>query len=153
MWAAPKDVAFSQSAASVAAYDFVEVSLRVSALGAANPFMDAAVTGGFGMAGSTERVKVDGFCDSTDGSLFKIRFMPSKPGDYAYAVKYADKGFEKSYEGTFQATAGGRRGPIRVDPDHQRGVTDVAEPRALDVPAGIAPARAGHRYSVAVALQ
>ena len=71
------------------------------------------------MAGGSERVKVDGFCDSADGTLFRIRFMPSKPGDYAYSVKYADKGFEKSYEGTFHATAGGRRGPIRVDPEHR----------------------------------
>ena len=113
------EVAFSQSAPSVAAYDFVEVSLRVSTPVAGNPFTEAAVTGWFGPAGGGERVKVDGFCDSADGTLFRIRFMPSKPGDYAYAVKYAEKGFEKSYEGTFRATAGGRRGPIRVDPDHR----------------------------------
>jgi hypothetical protein len=118
-WAAPREVAFSQSAASVAAYDFVEVSLHVSAPVAGNPFTEAEVTGWFGMAGTMERVKVDGFCDSADGTVFRIRFMPSKPGDYTYTVKYADKGFEKSYDGTFHATAGGRRGPIRVDPEHR----------------------------------
>lgn len=117
--AAPKDVEFSASAASVAAYDFIELSLRVSAPVAGNPFTEAVVTGSFGPQGSSERVQVDGFCDSADGSLFKIRFTPSKPGEYAYSVKYAEKGFEKSYSGTFQATAGGRRGPIRVDPDHR----------------------------------
>ncbi len=119
MCAAPAEVSFSQSAASVAAYDFVEVTLQVSAPSAGNPFTDAAVTGSFGMAGAGERVKVDGFCDSSGGTLFRIRFMPSKPGAYAYTVKYAEKGFEKSFDGTFQATAGGRRGPIRVDPDHR----------------------------------
>ena len=113
------DVAFSQSATSVAAYDFVEVSLEISAPVAANPFTEVVVTGWFGLKGTTERLNVNGFCDSADGTLFKIRFMPSKPGNYAYTVKYAEKGFEKSYEGTFQATAGGRRGPIRVDPDHR----------------------------------
>jgi len=117
-WAAPREVAFSQSAASVAAYDFVEVSLQVSAPLAGNPFTDAAVTGTFGSSGGGERVKVDGFCDSADGAFFRVRFMPSKPGDYAYTVKYAEKGFEKSYEGTFHATDGGRRGPIRVDAGH-----------------------------------
>jgi hypothetical protein len=117
--AAQGDVAFSQSAATVAAYDFVEVTLQVGAPPAGNPFTEASVTGSFGMEGSAERVKVDGFCDSADGTLFRIRFMPSKPGDYAYAVQYADKGIQKSYEGTFHATAGGRRGPIRVDPDHR----------------------------------
>ena len=118
-WADPREVAFSQPAASVAAYDFVEVSLQVSSPVAGNPFADAAVTGWFGMAGAIERVKVDGFCDSSDGTLFRIRFMPSKPGDYAYSVKYAEKGFEKNYDGTFHATNGGRRGPIRVDPEYR----------------------------------
>jgi Protein of unknown function (DUF4038)/Domain of unknown function (DUF5060)/Putative collagen-binding domain of a collagenase len=119
MWAAPEEIEFTQSAVSVAAYDFVEVSLQVSAPAASNPFTEAVVTGWFGTAGTLERVKVDGFCDSSDGSLFRIRFMPSKPGDYAYTVKYADKSFEKIYEGTFHATAGGRRGPIRVDTDRR----------------------------------
>ena len=117
-WAAPREIAFSQSSSSVTVYDFVEIDLRVSGPASGNPFTEAVVTGAFGVAGASERVKVDGFCDSADGSLFRIRFMPSKPGDYAYAVKYADKGFEKSYEGTFHATAGERRGPIRVDPEH-----------------------------------
>ena len=118
-WAGPREVTFAQSATSVAAYDFVEVSLRVSERAAGNPFTETVVTGWFGMAGTSEPVKVDGFCDSSNGTLYKIRFMPSKPGDYAYTVKYADKDLEKSYDGTFRATAGGRRGPIRVDPEHR----------------------------------
>jgi len=117
-WAAG-EVTFSQSAQSVPAYEFVEVSLRISVPAAGNPFTEAAVTGSFGLAGGSERVKVDGFCDSADGTLFRIRFMPSKAGDYAYTVTYAEKGFERSYQGTFRATAEGRRGPIRVDPDHR----------------------------------
>jgi Protein of unknown function (DUF4038)/Domain of unknown function (DUF5060) len=117
-WAAAREVAFSQSAASVAVYDFVEVSLQVSTPVAGNPFIDAAVTSSFGRTDSSDRITVDGFCDSSDGTLFRIRFMPVKPGDYAYSVKYAENGFEKSYQGRFHATAGGRRGPIRVDPDH-----------------------------------
>ena len=116
LWAAPREVTFTQSAPSAAAYDFVEVTLRVNAPDVANPFTDATVTGWFGAAGGSARMNVDGFCDSADGTLFKIRFMPSKPGDYSYRVNYAEKGFEKSYEGTFRATDGGRRGPIRVDP-------------------------------------
>ena len=118
VWAAPADVSFSQSAASVPAYELVEVAVRVGTPVAGNPFTDATVTGWFGPSGSGTRTKVDGFCDSSDGSLFKVRFMPSKPGDYSYKVTYTQKDFEKSYEGTFHAAAGGRRGPIRVDPDH-----------------------------------
>ncbi len=117
-WAAG-EVAFSQSSASVAVYDFVEVSLRVSPPAAGNPFTEAGVTGSFGLAGGGPRVNVDGFCDSPDGTLFRIRFMPSKPGDYSYAVKYAANGREENYRGTFHAAGAGRRGPIRVDPDHR----------------------------------
>lgn len=94
------------------------MTLRLGASTAGNPFTAASLTGWFGIAGSNERVNVDGFCDSADGTVFRIRCMPSEPGDYVYAVKSAQKGFEKSFEGKFQATAGGRLGPIRVDPDH-----------------------------------
>jgi hypothetical protein len=116
--AATKEVAFSQSANSVAVYDYVEMSLRPNPPIAGNPFTDATVTGSFDPADGSESVKVDGFCDSADGALFRVRFMPSRPGDYAYTVKYAEKGFEKSYQGTFHAAAGARRGPIRVDPNY-----------------------------------
>ena len=118
-FAATKEVVFSQSANSVAAYDYVELTLRVNPPLPGNPFTDGSVTGSFGPAGESEPVKVDGFCDSPDGSLFRVRFMPAKPGDFAYTVKYSEKGFDKSYQGTFHATAAGGRGPIRVDPDHR----------------------------------
>ncbi|MGE5645840.1 MAG: DUF4038 domain-containing protein [Acidobacteriota bacterium] len=116
--AAPRDLSFAQSAPAVEAYDFVEVTVNVSAPDAANPFTDAVLTGTFGKAGAGERRHVDGFCDSADGSVFRIRFMPSSPGDYTYSITYRQGAFEKSYEGTFRATAGGRRGPIRVDPQY-----------------------------------
>ena len=79
MLGAPKEVAFSQSAASVEAYDVVEVTVNVAAPDARNPFTDAALRGSFSKAGGGERINVDGFCDSADGGLFRIRFMPSSP--------------------------------------------------------------------------
>ena len=79
-FAATKEIGFTQSTNSVAVYDYVEVSLQVSPPPDGNPFTDATVTGFFGLADGSEPVKVDGFCDSADGTLFKIRFMPSKPG-------------------------------------------------------------------------
>ena len=118
-WASPAAVTFSQSSASVEAYDFVEISVHVDSPGVQNPFTEASVNGSFGKAGSSERLAVDGFCDSSDGSTFRIRFMPSSAGDYSYSVVYAAHGEQKSHDGTFQATNGHRRGPIRVDPDHR----------------------------------
>ena len=80
---APRKVAFSQSADSVEAYDFVEVSVKVEGPDAANPFTDVKVSGSFEKSGGSS-TKVEGFCDSVDGSMFRIRFMPSSPGEYSY---------------------------------------------------------------------
>lgn len=86
----------------MAAYDFVEMSQGVSGPLARNPFTDLAVTGWFALAGASS-VKLDGFCDSSDGTLFRIRLIPPKP-DNAYTLKYAQQGVERSHEETFHAT-------------------------------------------------
>src|SRR5258708_35942486 len=74
---ASKTVSFSQSAQRIDAYDYVEVTVSVSGAHAQNPFTGATLHGTFGKAGTAGRLSVDGFCDSADGSIFRIRFMPS----------------------------------------------------------------------------
>jgi hypothetical protein len=111
---APKDVSFSQSAQTVEAYDFVEVALRVEQPDASSPFTDVAIEGQFGKPGG-EQVSVEGFCDSADGALYRIRFMPSRQGEYAYAVTYRQGDFRKTHTGVFRAVNGNRRGILRVD--------------------------------------
>jgi uncharacterized protein DUF4038/uncharacterized protein DUF5060/collagenase-like protein with putative collagen-binding domain len=113
-WAAPRDVTFAQSAESVEAYDFVEVTINVASPDAANPFTDVRVTGKFGKAGGPE-LAVEGFADALDGSLFRIRFMPESPGNYAYSVNYRQGYFIRTHSGSFRATDGHRRGILRVD--------------------------------------
>ena len=118
LWSAPRDVTSSQSASSVEAYDFVEVTLNVSGPDAKNPFTDVSVEGQFGKVGESAQMSVDGFCDSPDGSVFRIRFMPSNPGDYTYSVTYRQGGFTKSLSGTFKVVNRNRRGLVRVDPQY-----------------------------------
>src|ERR1051326_4938041 len=115
---APGDVSFSRAAQSVDAYDFVEITVTVASPDARNPFTDATLLGSFRKSGATQRTDVEGFCDSPDGSAFRIRFMPSAPGEYSYSITYRQGAFEKSHTGTFHATDGHRRGPIRVDPKY-----------------------------------
>src|SRR5262245_49632161 len=81
-------ISFSQPVDTVEAYDFVEVTVRVEKPDASNPFLDAALTGSFAKADGTDRKTVEGFCDSADGSVFRIRFMPASAGDYSYSVTY-----------------------------------------------------------------
>ena len=88
--AAPGSVTFAQSARSIEAFDFLEVMVKVNSPDAHNPFTNATLEGDFGKNGDQARVKVSGFCDSTDGSVFRIRFMPNSPENYAYSVTYRD---------------------------------------------------------------
>jgi len=116
--ASPANVTFSQSTASVEAYDFVEITIQVAAPDAKNPFTDAAVEAQFGKTGESKRLSVDGFCDSADGSVFRVRFMPWAPGEYSYSITYRQGAFSKSNSGSFRATDGHRRGLVRVDPKY-----------------------------------
>jgi len=115
--AVPANVRFVASAENVDCYDFVEVAIEVNNPDRANPFLDASVQGSFGMRGA-EQTSVDGFCDSTDGRLFRIRFMPAKPGDYDYLVTYRPGTGQTEHKGKFTARKGNRPGLLRVDQEH-----------------------------------
>jgi hypothetical protein len=114
LWAAPAGVTFDQSALEVVCYNFVEVTLRVDKPDVSNPFTDGSVEGQFMLSGA-QAVSVDGFCDSADGSLFCIRFMPTKAGDYGYSVTYRQGTYEVAHKGKFTARKGNRPGLLRVD--------------------------------------
>jgi Protein of unknown function (DUF4038)/Domain of unknown function (DUF5060) len=114
----PAFVSFSQSAPTIQAYDFLEISANVSFPHASNPFTDAEFNGWFESADHSKRWQVEGFCDSADGSVFRIRFMPPAPGDYSYTVNYHQGRSTKSSTGNFHASDAHRRGPIRLDPQH-----------------------------------
>jgi hypothetical protein len=116
--AAPKAISFQQSVQTVDAYDFVEVNVQVERPDAANPFTDVVVKGSFGKRGG-DRLSVDGFCDSPDGSTFRVRFMPATAGEYTYSITYRQGEFERVHNGTFRAANGGRRGLLRIDPKYR----------------------------------
>ncbi len=99
-------------------YDFIEVTLRVDQPDARNPFTDVSVEGRFGKRGAAQ-LSVDGFCDSTDGRVFRVRFLPSSAGDYTYSVTYQQGDFRKTHSGAFRAVDGKRRGLLRVDPQYR----------------------------------
>ncbi len=113
-----KEVTLSQNVSDVQTYDFVEVTLRVSRPDVSNPFAEVELTGRFGKKGGPEK-HVSGFCDSEDGSVFRIRFMPTEPGDYFFVATYRErKGFKKDFKGRFRARKSRNKGIVRVDPGH-----------------------------------
>lgn len=111
-------ISFSQPVDTVQIYDFLEVTVHVETPGANNPFVDASLRGSFAKADGTGQRGVDGFCDSADGSTFRIRFMPSSPGDYSYSAVYREGDSEVKHSGSFRAAPGKRSGPVRVDPKY-----------------------------------
>jgi len=114
---APANVTFSQSADTVDVYDFVEVTISVERPDAANPFTDVIVEGQFAPEGG-EPVHVDGFCDAQDGSVFRIRFMPTRPGPHGYSATCRQGDYEATHSGSFSARDVGRSGLVRVDPEY-----------------------------------
>jgi hypothetical protein len=117
VYASPAGGQISLSADSVDVYDILEVTLQVESPDAANPFVDVSVTGVFGSR-DVEPVRVDGFCDAQDGSVFRIRFMPTRPGRYEGSIRFQQDDFSMERQVEFTARPGGRRGPVRVDPKH-----------------------------------
>ena len=115
--ASPASVNFVPSSPTVDCYGVFEITVDVDRPDVANPFTEASVEGYMEPTGG-QSVKVDGFCDSADGRVFRIRFMPTRPGDYSYSVVYRQGTYEASHKGSFTARDAGRRGLIRVDKDY-----------------------------------
>jgi len=102
----------------VEVYDYQEITLRPQKLGAGlNPFKDVRVTATFTPEGG-QPVNAEGFCDSPDGSVYKIRFMPSRPGTYRYAVRLKLPKGEQNTQGSFTAVASNRKGVLRLDKEN-----------------------------------
>lgn len=114
--AADPVVRFTAAPSSVACYDFLEVTLEVSPPPSGNPFTDVGIQGTFGPTGQAG-TRVEGFCDSPDGSLFRIRFMPRQPGPHAYTITYREGSVTRTHTGTFDVINQSRKGLLRVDPE------------------------------------
>ena len=114
----PANVSFSSPEPQVDRYGYVEITATIQSPDAANPFEDASLTGVFETTDGSHRRQVEGFCDSTDGSTFRIRFMAPEAADYKYTVTYKQRSFEKTSQGTFRAVEAHKHGVLRVDPNY-----------------------------------
>jgi hypothetical protein len=112
---AAKEIRFSGAPGQVEVYDFAEFVVQVTDPDVENPFTEVSVQGVFQLDGH-EPIHVDGFCDSKDGRVFRIRFMPTRAGRYEYTIQYKQKGLERAHQGAFSAVNAGRKGLLRVDP-------------------------------------
>ncbi len=93
---------------SVERWGVFEASMPGKAEG--NPFVDCSITATF--TGRNESVTVLGFYDGN--GAYKVRFMPSFEGEYAFRVEGSFS--EEVFEGAFTVTKpqAGNRGPVRT---------------------------------------
>ena len=111
-------VSFGHPPSTVERFDFVEISATVNGLAPAlNPFTDAAFTAEFTQQGSAA-ILVEGFCDSPDGAVYRIRFMPSHAGKVTYTLHLKAGALEQSAAGSFTSVESKRPGIVRVDREH-----------------------------------
>ncbi len=141
--ALPATPTFTPSAPTVECYDFLEIKLALPfrLTGAnqplPNPFTEISFTGTFTLTTPPQlsnpirppstaaanppanQTTVDGFCDSPDGMIYRIRFMPTHPGIYSYSLNLHQPNVpDIAHNGTFTATRSQRPGPLRVDPQY-----------------------------------
>ena len=77
--AAPAGVKLTPSASSVAIFDIVKLALRVEKPDAPNPFTNVVVSAEV-TPPSGPAVRVDGYCDAADGSMFRALCPPPGAG-------------------------------------------------------------------------
>ena len=103
----------------ISKYEIHETTVRIKPDLNVNPFKETLLKGEYiGPDGIS--TKVNGFCDSSDGSIFKIRFTPQKEGTYVFdlVLTYAGKHIEAS--GKFDVVIGEHNGFILKDPNDSR---------------------------------
>jgi hypothetical protein len=115
----PHDVKFVTPPDRVPLYGLFEAEVHVKAPVTANPFTDARLTARFKT--DAEEMVVDGYCDSADGTLFKVRFSPQKPSAiYSYRIAYSDAAGTQTYAGKVQCVGSNEFRPVVVDPQHPK---------------------------------
>jgi hypothetical protein len=62
-------------------------------------------------------LKIDGFCDSADGSVFRFRIMPTEIGDVRFSATWRIDEQEATFEGAFRAVQSSSHGMLEVNPD------------------------------------
>jgi hypothetical protein len=93
-----------------------EVALRPT-FKVKNPFTDVIVSAVFTDPDGNTHQR-EGFCDAQDGSVFKVRIMPEKPGLYKYTASLKSGTRTKMVDGSFTAIASNLKGPLQLDPEH-----------------------------------
>jgi hypothetical protein len=109
-------ITFSEIATDIEVWEFAEVDVKINGERFENPFTELSVRGTLFCNGS--QVAVNGFCDSADGSCYKVRFLAVGPGLHTYTIEVTSPTGSAKVLGSFNAVASKREGLLRVDGQH-----------------------------------
>jgi hypothetical protein len=111
-------VELSVTKAKVEVFDFQEFVLKIKNPDAKqNPFKESQPWAIFNLE-NKDSLRVEGFCDSADGSVFRLRFMPKTSGKYSYKLYFLQRKKMHSFEGSFEVISSSRKGILRLDPEN-----------------------------------
>ncbi len=130
--AAARTVTVTTRADFIGQYELFEITARVQQPANGNPFRDMSLLAVFTPAGG-EDIPVQGFCDSPDGAVFRLRFCPTIPENaprgadkrllpfkYAFHGVFTDVDGTVPFSGSFTVTNGTNPGPVIVNPKNPR---------------------------------
>jgi hypothetical protein len=102
--AAPRQVSFGAVATPVKALDPFVVTVTVEAPDAGDCTKDVRVTGELRMAGR-DPLTSRATCDSPDGAIFRVRFVPPVAGEYDWTVTYTQGEYVRTGRGAITVVA------------------------------------------------
>lgn len=110
-------VTIEKNSSIVEKYDVIEFSIINSKVNFENPFLEGSLVAEVKLPQGNS-INIQGFCDSYDGSLFKIRYMPDHIGKYSVNIKFQNQDNIFQFKENFKVIPSDRKGPLRVDPDY-----------------------------------
>lgn len=111
------DTQIQTSLTDVPLFEHTEITLTRREPLKGNPFVDANLRATLTLPdGKVETA--DGFCDSEDGTVFRLRFMPRTVGEHRWALRFQDGTEVEERGGSFRAIASKTPGMVVVDPVH-----------------------------------
>ncbi|NOZ28419.1 MAG: DUF4038 domain-containing protein [Chloroflexi bacterium] len=96
-------------------FDVIEWFLQAPPGRVPNPFLDAHLSGTIVTPDGRE-IPLAGFCDSADGSVYRLRFSPTLVGEHGYRLRFQAGEDVVEEEGAFRCVPSARHGVVRVDP-------------------------------------
>jgi hypothetical protein len=109
---------FAQSTPAVGVWDRVEWTLTLDDAPAGNPFIDATLTAEVTPPGGGAPIAVEGFCDSEDGRVYRLRFLPTVAGEHAARLEFRAGDKSLSHDAKLAVKPSRKPGIVGVDPEN-----------------------------------